>query len=400
MNVLTFTTLWPNAEKPGLGVFVKHRAMALAQRPTVANLRVVAPVPFFPKRLAFGFVPARWRQMAHIAERENVGGLATWHPRFFNPPRVGMRWYGYWMASGAEPVVRQLHAQERFDLIDAHYVYPDGAAAVRLGEALGAPVCVTARGTDINLFSQLPHIRRLIQRTLQRAQGIIAVSAALKQRMVELGLEADKITVIRNGIDRQTFHWRDQAAARQRRGLNGADRILVTVGALVPLKGLDRLIGAMQSVAHTESRARLFIIGEGPERAALVAQISAAGLEQHVFLTGTKPQQELPDWYAAADVFCLASEREGCPNVIIEAMACGAPVVASAVGGIGELVADERFGLLVPEAEANASGFAMRVTAALARPWEREMIAAHASARGWTEVAEEVLAYWHSRRLC
>ncbi|MBI1765800.1 MAG: glycosyltransferase family 4 protein [Acidobacteria bacterium] len=397
MNVLTFTTLWPNSEKPNLGVFVKHRALALARQPGVDNLRVVAPVPYFPKQLAFDFVPAQWRQMAAIAEQETIAGLATFHPRFFNPPKVGMRWYGRWMAHGAEAVVRELYAEQHFDLIDAHYVYPDGDAAVRLGAALGVPVCVTARGTDINLFARLPHIRPLIQRTLERAHGIIAVSMALKERMVELGIEADKIAVIRNGIDPHVFHWREQAAARQQLDLNTADKILVTVSALVPLKGIDRLIGAMQLVVQTEPPARLYIIGEGPERAALTAQIAALGLQQHVFLKGAQPQGELPAWYAAADVFCLASEREGCPNVVIEALACGAPVVASDVGGIGELVLDERFGLLVPEAEAHAAGLAQRLSAALARTWQREVLAAHGGARGWAEVAEEVLAYWAAR---
>jgi teichuronic acid biosynthesis glycosyltransferase TuaC len=394
MNVLTFTTLWPNGERPNFGVFVKHRAAALAQQPSVESLCVVAPVPYFPKQLAFEFVPVHWRQMARIAERETIAGLDTWHPRFFNPPKAGMRWYGRWMADGAESLVRKLYAGKRFDLIDAHYVYPDGDAAVRLGEVLGVPVCVTARGTDINLFSRLPHIRPLIQRTLQRAQGIIAVSTALKERMVELGIESDKVAVIRNGIDQRVFHWRDQATVRQQLGLDSADKILVTVSALVPLKGIDRLIGAMKLVVQTQPQARLYIIGEGPERAALTAQIAALGLQQYVFLKGAQPQAELPARYAAADVFCLASEREGCPNVVIEALACGAPVVASDVGGIGELVPDGRFGLLVPDSEANAAGFAQRLSKALAQDWQREAIAAHGGARGWTEVAEEVLAYW------
>lgn len=394
MNVLTFTTLWPNGEKPNLGIFVKHRAVALAQQLSVESLRVVAPVPYFPKQLAFDFVPTHWRQMARIAEREAIAGLETWHPRFFNPPKVGMRWYGRWMARGTEAVVRELYAKRRFDLVDAHYVYPDGDAAVRLGEALGVPVCVTARGTDINLFSRLPHIRPLIQRTLQRAQGIIAVSAALKERMVELGIDAEKIAVIRNGIDPQVFYYRDQHTARQQLGLHSADKILVTVSALVPLKGIDRLIGAMKLVVQTQPQARLYVLGEGPERAALTAQIAALGLQRHVFLKGAQPQTELPDWYAAADVFCLASEREGCPNVVIEALACGAPVVASAVGGIGELVAAGRFGFLVPELEANAGGLAQRLEQALATVWQREVIAAHGGARDWVNVAREVQAYW------
>lgn len=402
MNVLTFTSLWPNSAQPNFGVFVKHRAVALAQQPDV-KLRVVAPVPYFPKQLAFEFVPAHWRRQAQLPERELIAGLETFHPRYFNPPKVGMRWYARWMAAGALALVKRLHAETPFDLIDAHYVYPDGAAAVQLGEALSVPVSVTARGTDINLFSQLPHIRPLIERTLQRAEVVIAVSAALKTRMTELGCPAEKIAVLRNGVERAVFHWREQAAARQRLGLAQDTRVLVSVGALVPLKRMDLLIAALPQVLAKHPATQLFIFGEGPERAALTAQIAALGLQERVALPGAKPQTDLADWYAAADVFCLASSREGCPNVVLEALACGAPVVASDVGGIGELVSAARLGRLVPNAEARTDlvkAFAEQLQAALAQDWLRDWIAAQGGARGWAAVATELRSYWQSRGLC
>jgi teichuronic acid biosynthesis glycosyltransferase TuaC len=399
MNILTFTTLWPNHEQPNFGVFVKHRAVALAGQPGV-RMRVVAPVPYFPKSLSFGFVPAHWRRMARLAEREMIAGLETFHPRYFNPPKVGMRFYGRWMARGALELVKRLHAEAPIDLpldlIDAHYVYPDGDAAVRLGEALRVPVCVTARGTDINLFAQMPAIRPLIRRTLQRAQGIVAVSAALKERMVELGIKPEKIAVIRNGIDRDVFQPRERLAARNKLGLAAEAKIIVSVAALVPLKGVDRLIEAMQFVVQTQPQARLYVIGEGPERAALTVRIAALSLQDKVFLPGARPQCELADWYAAADLFCLASQREGCPNVVIEALACGTPVVATDVGGIGELVGDD-CGRLVPQAEADAASFARRVDEALSVEWEREAIAMRGGARSWAQVAEELLAYFGAR---
>lgn len=401
MNVLTFTSLWPNSAQPNFGIFVKHRAVALAQQPGV-NVRVVAPVPYFPKALAFDFVPAHWRRQALLPERERIAGLETFHPRYFNPPKVGMRWYGRWMADGALDLVKRLHAETPFDVIDAHYVYPDGEAAVRLGEALGVPVCVTARGTDINLFSQLPYIRPLIERTLQRAQGVIAVSAALKKRMVELGCPADKVAVIRNGIERAVFYPRDRAAVRQKLGLASDARVLVSVGALVPLKRMAVLIAAMPQVLAKHPTAQLYIFGAGDERAALTAQIAALNLQASVFLPGAKPQTDLADWYTAADAFCLASSREGCPNVVIEALACGAPVVASDVGGIGELVAEPRLGRLVPNVEAGSNlvnGFAEHLQAVLAQDWPRDWIAAQGGTRGWKEVSEEVLGYWQGRGL-
>jgi teichuronic acid biosynthesis glycosyltransferase TuaC len=396
MNVLTFTSLWPNSAQPNFGVFVKHRTVALAQQPGV-NVCVVAPVPYFPKALAVEFVPAHWRQKALLAEREVIAGLETFHPRYFNPPKVGMRWYGRWMAAGALALVKQLHAETPFDLIDAHYVYPDGEAGVRLGEALGVPVCVTARGTDINLFSQLPHIRPLIERTLQSAHGVVAVSAALKRRMVELGCPAEKIAVIRNGIERDVFYPREPAAARQRLGLAADARVIVSVGALVPLKRMEFLIEAMPQILQCHPSAQLFIFGEGPERAALTAQIAAQNLQSRVFLPGAKPQAELAEWYAAADLFCLASQREGCPNVVIEALACGAPVVASDVGGIGDLVTHEGLGWLLSADAQTASGFAHSIKLALGQSWSRNMIAAQGGARGWSDVASELLADWAAR---
>jgi teichuronic acid biosynthesis glycosyltransferase TuaC len=393
MNILTFTTLWPNSEQPNFGVFVKQRAAALAAQPGV-RLRVVAPVPYFPHWLDFDFVPAHWRRMARVAEREMIAGLETFHPRYFNPPKVGMRFYGRWMARGALALMKRLHAETPFDLIDAHYVYPDGDAARRLGEALRVPVSVTARGTDINLFAQMPAIRPLICRTLQRTQGLVAVSAALKERMVELGVEAEKVAVVRNGVDRTVFQLRDQQAARAKLSLIANAKILLSVAALVPLKRLDRLIEAMPLIVQTQPQTRLYIIGEGPERAALTGQIAALALQDRVFLLGAKPQRELADWYAAADLFCLASQREGCPNVVLEALACGTPVVASDVGGLGELLADAACGRLVSSTQADAASWARQLTEALSAQWERATIAAWGGARSWEQVAEEVLGYY------
>jgi glycosyltransferase involved in cell wall biosynthesis len=392
MNVLTFTSLFPNGEQPNFGVFVKHRAVALAQSHRV---RVVAPVPYFPKQLKFKIVPAHWRQLAALPEREEIAGLSTYHPRYFNPPKVGMTQYARWMASGAFDLVKRLHAEQPIDLIDAHYVYPDGAAAVRIGQALDIPVSLSARGTDINLFSTMPLIRPRIQQALHQANAVIAVSAALKRRMLELGIPDEKIAVIRNGIEEEFFNLRDQKEARQKLGLRHAAKIIVSVGALVPLKGMNRLIEAMLGLD-----AQLYIIGQGPELGALRSLIAVHRLAERVHLLGAKPQAELGDWYAAADLFCLASQREGCPNVIVEALACGTPVVASDIGGIGELITDDRFGYLVPENETHAAGFAQRMHAALQHPWSRPTIAAHGGARDWSDVAHEVANFWQAQGIC
>ncbi|MEP7338010.1 MAG: glycosyltransferase family 4 protein [Acidobacteriota bacterium] len=399
MNILTFTSLWPNIEQPDFGAFVKHRVAAMARLDGV-DLRVVAPVPYFPKSLAaLSPLPDRWRRTARLPEAEEIEGLPAFHPRYLVTPKVGMRFYGSWMARGAWQTVRRLHAEKPFDLIDAHYVYPDGCAAVELGRRLNIPVVITARGTDISLFSHLPPIWPKIINALNRASGVIAVSDALKQQMVALGIVGQKIAVIQNGIDRELFHPRDRENARRKLGLNIEDTIILTVGALIPRKGVDRLIGAMALMAKQARKEglkppKLFAIGEGDERQALESQIKNLGLQDSVFLPGAKPQAELADWYAAADLFCLASHREGCPNVVIEAMACGLPVVAAEMDGIRELV-NPGCGRVV--GNTSAETFAVEIGAALACDWDRRIIAETGSARSWRDVALEVLDYYALR---
>lgn len=395
MNILTFTTLWPNAEQPNFGVFVKHRLAALSKLDGV-NVRVVAPVPYFPK--ASRFLPrsvlTRWQQMARVAGQELIAELPTYHPRYLVTPKLGMSFYGGWMARGAFETVRRLHAERPFDLIDAHYAYPDGYAAVLLGERLNLPVFITARGTDINLFSRMPLIRPKIVKALRQATGIIAVSEAMKTRMSELGIPPEKIAVIRNGVDRGVFFPRNRRDVQQRLNLEIEDRVLLSVGALVPVKGFDRLIDAMALLKRDAqaSRLKLFIIGEGSERRVLESQISKLRLESCVRLIGAKPQNELADWYSAADLFCLASHSEGCPNVILEALACGLPVVAVDVGGVAELIRSELCGRVI--SPPTAENFAAEIREAFQSVWNREELARLAAIRTWGNVALETGNYF------
>lgn len=395
MNLLTFSSLWPNAEQPNFGVFVKHRVTAMAQCAGV-EVRVVAPVPYFPRGLQANVFPAHWRRLARVAEHELIGGLETFHPRYLVTPKVGMSFYGGWMARATEQLVRRLHAAQPIDLLDAHYLYPDGYAAALLSARLRVPLVITARGTDVNLYAQMPLIRPLLRRALQQAAGVIAVSESLRQGMIELGIAPEKIVTIRNGIDRAVFHPRDRHAARRQLNLDPHAPIIVSVGALVPRKGMDRLIDALALV--TETNARLYVIGAGGERAALEARIAARGLQERVTLVGARPQAQLADWYAAADLFCLASAGEGCPNVVIEALACGVPVVAADVGGISELIVSGDYGSVL--APPTAENFAAAINAALATAWDREQIAAHGGARAWNDVAADVLRYFAQVRIC
>ncbi|MFN0120844.1 MAG: glycosyltransferase [Blastocatellia bacterium] len=392
MNILVFTTLWPNAEQPNLGVFIRNRTLALARRPGV-NVRVVAPVPYFPRTLA-GLAPPEWRKKARIPARETLEGLAVEHPRYLVTPKVGMRYYARWMAQGATRIAGWLHARAPFDLIDAHYLYPDCLAALSLGQALNLPVVMSARGSDVNVFPGLPHIRPLIQQALAGADGMIAVSQGLKNEMLALGAAADRLRVIRNGVNGALFYPREQGAARQRLGLDPQRKILLTVCSLTPRKGVDRLIEALARLRreNENTNAMLCVVGEGPVRPALAELIGRHNLRDHVLLAGAKPNAALADWYAAADLFCFASHGEGCPNVVLEAQACGLPVLGAHVAGVDELLTDADLGMLVPT-DNPAQAFATAMRQALARAWDRELIAGKGSGRAWEDVAADNEAF-------
>ena len=381
MKVLVFTTLYPNHLSPNLGVFIKERMTSFARRGH--EVRVVAPVPYYP---AFPF-GAR-AKYARIEAREEIEGVTVYHPRYFMTPKVGMSTYGMTMFRSVLPFLKRLRREFDFDLIDAHYVYPDGFAAVKLAQYCNKPVVVSARGSDIHLFSTFPLIRRLLRYTLARADHVIAVSQALQNAIIALPVDEKKTSVIPNGVDTQKFFRVDKKQSRERLGLPEA-KIILSVGRLEPVKGFALLIKAFQKLFVDEEKkdARLVIVGEGSERAKLERLIATLHLHEHVRLMGARPHDELKQWYSAADCLCLASEREGWPNVVLEAFACGTPVVATEVWGMREVIPNEELGVLAPRDENHLT---RALACALNKKWQNEVLVEHARERSWEKVAQQV----------
>jgi len=370
MRVLTFTTLFPNNIWPRQGVFIKER-MSHVARLGGCDVTVVAPVPYFP--------PIR------VSQRQ----------RYFMVPKVGMTSYGVTMFLSVASLVRRIQRRFDFDLIDAHYAYPDGLAAVLLGRLCRKPVVLSARGSDINVFGKMLLIRRLIRYTLRQADAIIAVSDALKERIVDLGLPGERVAVISNGVDTRKFCAVDRDEARTALGFLGG-RLLLSVGNLLPIKGFDVLIAALKILVERglPSDVRLVIVGDGPERRRLKALVSQARLQERVSFVGEVPQEQLRLWYNAADVFCLTSRSEGCPNVVLEAIACGTPVVASAVGGVPEIIQSELNGLLC---RGRPSELADAIERALSNRWDPVRIASQARERySWDERVRGVVEVFRS----
>ncbi|GIX21529.1 MAG: glycosyl transferase family 1 [Gammaproteobacteria bacterium] len=379
MKVLSFTTLFPNAAEPAHGVFVRNRLLALAAGGDI-ELRVVAPVRWFPfGHRRFG----RWARFARAPRAERQHGLAVYHPRYPVLPKVGMHLAPASLAAAARPVLARLVARGfDFDLIDAHYFYPDGVAAAALARDFVKPLVITARGTDVNLIPQRhPLARRRILAAAGQADAVVSVCAALRDALVDLGVAAERVCVLRNGVDLALFRPpADRAALRRRLGLAGPT--LLSVGHLIERKGHDRVIRALAELPEH----RLVIIGRGPEEGALRRLAARCAVAERVRFAGTFAPAELRDWYGAADALVLASSREGWANVLLEAMACGTPVVATPVWGTPEVVADPAAGRLSADRSPQALAAAVRALAAAPPP--RAATRAWAERFGWQDTAD------------
>ena len=388
MKVLVFTTLYPNSVWPNHGVFIKERISRLVGLDG-CEVKVIAPVPYFPA------VKFNWRwKYSQVAHREWRDGIEVHHPRYFITPKIGMALYGWMMFVTVLAAVKKVQKNFDFDLIDAHFVYPDGFAAIQLGRIFKKPVVVSARGSDINLYKTFAGISKLLQYVLSKADRVIAVSQALKRAMVDLGIAEGKIFPIPNGVDLEKFYPVPKERARQQLGLSNG-RMILSVGNLTPNKGFDLLIRSFAILIDRldEPELQLTIVGEGLFRSKLEKLIATLNLHGRARLVGALPHNQLRLWYSAADLFCLVSHREGWPNVILESLACGTPVVATPAGGIPEILNSETLGLLT---ERDERKIADAIVAALGKKWISDQLVAHARNHSWNRAAADVLGVFQS----
>lgn len=384
VKILTFTTLYPSAQQPQHGIFVETRLRKLVESGLV-SARVVAPSPWFPFGSArFG----RYAAFAQVPRGETRHALHIDHPRYPVLPKFGMSAAPLALSAAALPLLRrQLRDGQAFDLIDAHYFYPDGVAAVLLGRALGRPVVVTARGSDLNLIAQYAIPRRWILWAAQHADGLIAVSSGLKQRLIDLGIAADRVEVLRNGVDLALFRPHDRNAERRALGLTRPT--LLAVGNLVALKRHRLMIEAVAQMPDVE----LAIVGDGPERAGLERLARERRVADRVRFFGRIAQHRLPEIYSAADVLLLVSTHEGWPNVLLESMACGTPVIVSDLAGIADIVRAPAVGRILSEVTPSRLADTARDLLAAALP--RAQTQRYAEQFDWQSTTEGQIALFH-----
>ena len=370
LRVLTLSTLFPDATRPNFGVFVERQTLGLAAHPDV-ELRVVAPVGLPPWPLSRH---AHYAALATLPEREAWKGLDVRRPRFTTLPGTSGRFHARALTRRLIPLLTDIRRTFAFDVIDAEFFFPDGPAAVALGRHFDVPVSIKARGADIHHWGVAPGTAAQVRAAGQAADGLLAVSDAMRADMAAIDIPEAKIRIHRTGVDLDRFAPRDRAIAKAAYGASGP--LIVSVGALIPRKGHDVVIGAMPSLPG----ATLLIAGEGPERAALAAQIAALGLSDRVRLLGSVPHGELPALLGAADVMALASASEGLANAWVEALACGTPIVVTDAGGAGEVVTERRYGRI---AARTAPAFAAAIADVLAHPPEAAEVRRGAERYTW-----------------
>ena len=381
-RLVVFSSLFPHAGAPGAGLFIRERMFRVGRE---LPITVVSPRPWFPGQGLIRRLRPGYRTPAPVHEIQQ--GVEIYFPRFFALPAIGRRFDGFFMALGARRTLRRLQRTGRLDILDAHFTYPDGYAATRLGHRLGVPVTITLRGTEVP-HARRPALRRRLVSAWRSADKLFAVSRSLADHAVALGAPAERIQVVGNGVDIEKFHPIPQAEARRRLGLEeDAGPVLISVGALVERKGFHRVIELLPRLREKWPGIRYLAVGgpspEGDMSEELRAQVERLGLQDVVRFTGPVPPEELHVPLSAADLFVLATRNEGWANVFLEAMACGLPVVTTDVGGNREVVCNEQLGLVVPYGDAEALHDAL--AAALERDWDRRAILEYAHANSWDE---------------
>ncbi|MDX3910112.1 MAG: glycosyltransferase [Sphingobium sp.] len=380
IRVLMLSTLFPDISRPNFGVFVERQARELASRPE-AYVTVIAPVgiPPWPLSNADHYLP-----LTRLPQKERWRDLTVYRPRFPILPKIGGRFNVATMTRAILPLVRRLHGERPFDVIDASFFYPDGPVAARLAKALGIPFSVKARGADIHYWGHQPATRKAVLRAGQEAAGLLAVSGAMRRSMIALGMDGEKIGVHYTGVDLERFAPQDRAAAKAELDLSGP--VVLSVGALIPRKGQSLLICALPALPD----ATLILIGEGPERASLQALAERLGVADRVGILGAVPHDRLPQFLAAADVMALPSASEGLANAWVEALACGTPIVISDVGGARELLDRPEAGRIVGREPAELTA-AMRDL--IDNPPERDAVREAALRFTWSANGDALLAH-------
>jgi teichuronic acid biosynthesis glycosyltransferase TuaC len=380
-HIVVFSSLFPSQIQPGAGLFIRERMFRVGQKLPVS---VVAPTPWFPFQGLLRRIKPHFRPGAPAYEKQS--GIDVWYPRFFSIPSLLKTLDGLMMALSALPRMRRLKKEGQLDVIDAHFAYPDGYAASLLAQWLKVPFTITLRGTETRYF-QDDRFSGMLLKAIDQAEQVFSVSESLRKLAITYGADPAKIDVVGNGVDALRFSPRDRTTCRNTLDIVQSARVLISVGGLVPRKGFHRVIELLPQLKQDFPDLIFLIVGggsaEGDNRLELEQQVKQLNLGNCVKFIGSMQPDELPSALSAADVFVLASSNEGWANVLLEAMACGLPVVTTDVGGNQEVVSNDQLGIVVPYGDKAA--LAKAIGESLNSHWERQLIRNYAKSNSWDD---------------
>ena len=370
MKLLIITNLFPNKQEPNRAVFNKQQFEALSK---LCELKVVAPLPFFQC------------SKEQVPDVEVIDGIEVYHPRYLVIPKILRCTYGFFYYFGIKEVLKRIRKKFDFDVVLATWGYPDAFGAALVSKFLQKPLVVKVHGSDVNISSQYFLRRLMMKYAFNYANKVIAVSSTLKEKIIAMGINGDKIEVIGNGIDTDKFKPMDKRECREALGLPLDKKIILFVGNLVHVKGVDILIKAAKNLSD---EFYVVLVGDGKMKQGLRSMVNAGNYQAGVSFAGRKSHDEIPRWMNAADVFCLPSLNEGCPNVILEALACRRPVVASRVGGIPDLIKSKEYGEMVSPCDSEE--LAQALLNVLEKKWDPVFLRDRVTDLSWKKNADRV----------
>ena len=353
------------------------------------DVAVVSPLPFFPAIKSLQFME-KWYKFSQVPNYTVYGKIKAYYPKYPMIPKISEAMQSYLMIPFLYRTLKAIQSDNGIDVVNAHYLYPDGVATCRVCKMLNIPVVLSALGSDVNVLGQNKSISGQLKSALEECSAITAVSDDLAKKIQEFGLTDREIHVLHNGVDLSLFSLLNRNNEREKASISVNEKMILYVGRLSPEKGLEYLLKAAIKLKTQWPNLRIVLIGDGPDKHRLRGFSESLDIEDITHFMGEQTPDEINRWLGMSDLLCLPSIREGCPNVILEAFASGRPVVGSNVGGIPEMIEDECNGFLFQPGDVN--DLVNKLDVSFRFDWNPASIRECVENRSWTAVSERYIA--------
>ncbi|MFH2138132.1 MAG: glycosyltransferase family 4 protein [Candidatus Omnitrophota bacterium] len=381
-NVIIITHVFPNHLEPTGGLFNKYQ---IEEAGKFCCIKVIAPLPWFPGISVLG-KRAEFSYAGRVQRKEMIGNIPVYHPLYFAIPKIGRFLHGFFYFFSIILLCQRLHKENSIEAIVSMYGYPDAFAGSLVALFLRKPHIIKLLGSDVNIISRKFLRGKFIRFALRRADEIIVMSDDMKEKVVELGVNSSKLTTLYNGVDKTIFKPISQDSARRKLGIEGEDMVVLFVGNFKRIKGIDFLLEAAKKLKADFPKLKFFLVGQGPLEYSYKNFVKKNRLDKTVKFLGVKTPEEIAMLMNGADILCLPSLNEGLPNVVLESISCGTPVIASNVGGIAEVICSDESGFLIKPG--NTDSLVNALKRGLTKEWDRKEIFKRSSDFSWVRNAE------------